>query len=484
MGGRGASSGGGNLRSGSATEGLRLREKDYTDELRSLIRQGLEGLVGTSTGLSLLTATSSPMLSLMPTDFPVTGSAQSSPEIAESEAPELVTSTKRNSLSSRPQPLVWLRTTRSNPCPCCGKHGWCEISEDGTKAHCMHREYGGTPIEYRGGGRIIELKEKEWVAVSQLAKRVMPVEKLPVEKLNEVNREFMRLCPLKPEHKSYLEAEGVPTNDIGSLVLSQATRIARELVRQFGEETVSRHPLLKQFTSRDGNRQFWGIAAGTNGILFPARNIDGQISGIQIRADNPTDKSQRYHWLSSEGKGGTPLSVFRGKAGAGGNEHAHTLVITEGYKKAAAINEAWGAPAISIAGVGAYSREELVRTVEALGIKRVVLAFDQDKHINSMVAEAEERMLRNLHQSNSELELNRLEWDISLGKGLDDAIKAGAELKLEKANLADKPVPAPASQEASGQVTTKLTETPQAVQGETLRKAQNEAERAKKVRQK
>jgi hypothetical protein len=247
------------------------------------------------------------------------------------------------------------------------------------------------------------------------------------------------------------------------------------LVTKFGEETASRHPVLKQFTSRDGERQFWGIAAGTNGILFPAKNVDGQITGIQVRADHPTDKSGRYRWLSSDGKGGTPLSVFNAKEGAASNNHAGTLVITEGYKKAAAINQHWGVPAISVAGVGAYSRDELIKTVEALNVKRVVLAFDQDKRANPMVQEAEIRLLKSLHNTLPNLELNKLEWDEAQGKGLDDAIKVKTELRVEKVNL---------DQIAPAQVADSTNEAKQAEQWKALRQAQIEADRARKVRHK
>jgi Domain of unknown function (DUF3854) len=363
------------------------------------------------------------------------------------------------------KPLVWLRTTRNNSCPCCGKYGWCEISDDGAKAHCMHSPNGGVRTEHRGGGRIFDLRSEQRVNPAYLPKRKPLFEKLDKLTLDRINRAFLAMCPLKPEHKEYLEKEGVPTNNIGSLTYCEAVTIAKTLVKRFGEETAARHPLLRKFASKDGSKQFWGLAVKSGGILFPAVNKDGQILGIQIRQDNPLDNSHRYYWLSSEGKGGTPLSVFKGNENS---PKTDTLVITEGYKKAAAINQHWGSPAISVAGVGAYNKDELIATVQALRAKQVVIAFDQDKRTNQMVQEAEERLLRNLSSALPDVNLKRLEWDEKKGKGLDDAIKAGAELKIQPVGESSTP---------------KSNEDKQNEEWEKLRQLQREAERIKKIRQ-
>jgi hypothetical protein len=248
--------------------------------------------------------------------------------------------------------------------------------------------------------------------------------------IDEINRAFLYLCALSEKHRHYLEGEGVPSEGCGSLAYKEATQIAKLLVEVYGAEKARRHPLLKEVTGKDG-RRWWTIAGATDGLLLPALSVEGLVLGIQIRKDRPRGKNDRYLWLSHDGLGGTPLSVFKDQGvtpGAG----AH-LIITEGYKKAAIAAAAYHCHAISLAGVRAYRDSELIATIKALEVSTVSLAFDQDKRANPHVKAAEQRLLRMLAAALPGLELYYLNWDEEKGKGLDDALGAGAEISFEKA---------------------------------------------------
>lgn len=370
-------------------------------------------------------------------------------------------SKNRNAFSNTNNlPVRWRRTTRKNPCPICSKPDWCEITDDGALAHCM-RVPSSRPAQHRMGGWYHDLLPRTGLSAADLRPKSKPAAALPgaenetlqplsITELNEVNSAFLSLCPLSTEHRSYLEGEGLSQEDLarcGSLVGRQAYKIARELIRRFGEATAKRHPLLKKVYSEDG-RSWWSIAGATTGILFPAVDLEGRILGIQVRRDHlqsvsgvesgeitenkvkTEDESRRYWWLSSEGKGGTPLTIFRAGPGAASEHH---VIITEGFKKAAVAARAWQCHAISLAGVHSYKDSELVNVIEGLKVKSISLAFDQDKRLKPTVHEAEQRLLRLLSALFPELDLYYLNWEEGFGKGLDDALKTGANFNFEPA---------------------------------------------------
>lgn len=329
----------------------------------------------------------------------------------------------------------WKRTNRHNHCPVCGKFGWCEVSDDRTKAHCMHTP-SAIEMHHRQGGWLHILVNSP--ALVATAADLRPVPQLPQPLapalVSQINRALLAHCPLNEKHQKYLEAEGVPPAGCGSLNYKAARDIARDLVNQFGEATARRHPALLEVTSKDG-RKWWTIASAADGLLFPATNHEGLILGIQIRKDQPKGSDDRYRWLSHEGLGGTPLTLFRAKAGAG---NSHYLIITEGYKKAAVAAGVWQCHAISLAGVNAYSESELIKTVEALGVTAISLAFDQDKRTKPQVQEAEQRLLRTLAAVFPRSAFYSLNWAGEKAKGLDDAVKSEVEIQLDPANFSGK----------------------------------------------
>jgi hypothetical protein len=256
----------------------------------------------------------------------------------------------------------------------------------------MHQSSGGQPTEYRGGGWIFQLGEdyERKVQMHQLAKQPKGLEMLPAKKVDEINRAFLKLNSLKAEHRASLLQAGVPLEGIGSLDQRRAEEIAQALLAQFGGETTRLHPLLRSLPSKASTTHSWTIAGAVgNGMLFPAVSVDGLILGIQLRLDHPPSGEERYRWLSSAGKGGTPLTVFRAKTDCSPHPHSkleplrrsgsakslevvpdqqgnegsgmtptnenssacvvritpeyrwETLLVTEGYKKAAVINQQW-----------------------------------------------------------------------------------------------------------------------------------------------
>ena len=117
----------------------------------------------------------------------------------------------------------------------------------------------------------------------------------------------------------------------------------------------------------------------SSGILIPIRNIQGLISGMQIRLDRPYD-GRKYVWLSSVNfpKGassGSPVHLA-GKAGD------KIVYITEGALKGDIAHAVSGETFVCVPGVNQYvNLEPFLRRMKELGSRQVYDAYDMDKFL-------------------------------------------------------------------------------------------------------
>lgn len=129
----------------------------------------------------------------------------------------------------------------------------------------------------------------------------------------------------------------------------------------------------------------------TNGIIIPVRNIDGLITGLQIRLDVPlknddSDKSgAKYIWHSSGSKPygtspGGPVQFI-------GNKHAKRVYVTEGYLKSYIAHCLSGETfAAMLSANSTAALKELFLTLVKNGTKTIVEVLDIDKYRNKNVA--------------------------------------------------------------------------------------------------
>lgn len=335
----------------------------------------------------------------------------------------------------------WARTNSKRPCQICGESGFCEVADNIQVAHCMNISAGGIPSNTRLGGayhklvgiRLLPQATAAGLRPAQPSSGKEEVTPLSKETINQLNQTFYGYLELSDKHRDYLQAAGVPgrwLNLCRSLRQKEAAKLALRLVDRYGEQVCERHPLLVKLRTKDGKRTWWTIAGAADGILFPAFNLEGQLLGFQLRKSEPKGSNDRYIWLSHDGLGGTPLTTFQALPGA---ENSHMVIASEGFKKAAPAAEHWGCHGISLAGVSAYKEMELVKEIEGLGVSVIALAFDQDKRQKPQVQKAETRLLNLLAVMLPEVSIYILNWDIEKGKGLDDALLAGAEFKFDPA---------------------------------------------------
>ena len=177
------------------------------------------------------------------------------------------------------------------------------------------------------------------------------------------------------------------------------------------------------FYQKDGT---WTLnfCSYTAGILLPARDVEGRISGFQIRLDtplkNPDETSNKpgakYIWLSSSGKqngcsSGSPVHLI-------GDRNAKTVYVTEGVLKADVAHCLTGRTFAAIAGANNLtSLEELFNVVSRTGTQLIVEAHDMDKYKNEMV----DKGASAIHQLANKygMDCRRLTWNPNY-KGIDD----------------------------------------------------------------
>ncbi len=344
--------------------------------------------------------------------------------------------------ATTPRQRQWKRSSFKTPCPVCyNKKNECSFTQDFYEPQVVycHHTPSDTPAPIssvkKSWKHLIGMVSNKMTATAADLRPAQPVTATPapqpisLEQIDNINRAYLALCPISKKHKKLLESDGIPSEGIGTLFYKDAPKIAKKLVDRFGANVCRQHPVFREVEGKDG-RNWWTIASAADGMLFPATNFSGQILGVQIRKDNPLGSADRYRWQSSGGLGGTPMTVFQAAPGTTG---AHSVIITEGYKKAAIASKTWNCHSISLAGVNAYKIDDLISTIDALKLSVVTLAFDQDKREKKQVKDAEQLLFRRLVAALPRVEFYFLNWDQALGKGLDDALKAGAEFAFESA---------------------------------------------------
>jgi hypothetical protein len=108
----------------------------------------------------------------------------------------------------------------------------------------------------------------------------------------------------------------------------------------------------------------------------------------------------------------------------------YILYATEGEKKGIFSNEMLRSPFVSFPGVNSWALlfegkvgERPIDIIKAKGVKIFVVAFDADKSVNENVLAAEKQVVEALQ--NEGLIIGLAEWNMSLGKGMDDLLKSG-----------------------------------------------------------
>lgn len=163
------------------------------------------------------------------------------------------------------------------------------------------------------------------------------------------------------------------------------------------------------------NQGQWTLKIPGRGILIPVRDIQGQIQGLQVRLDNV--ERRKFRWVSSAGlEEGCGAKTWVHLAG----EPRPLMLLTEGPMKADVIHFLTGQTVLAVAGVNSLTQlRPVLEELRAVGMEKVMTAFDMDYLINPHVRAGQENLAHLLDQCG--ISYGTYLWDPRY-KGLDDYI--------------------------------------------------------------
>ena len=237
---------------------------------------------------------------------------------------------------------------------------------------------------------------------------------------------LLRRLELSAEDRADLHRRGIDDAAIArhgyrTLPIRGRSQIARELLREHGEEALRGVPGF--FIKAAGLGNYWTIA-GAAGLLIPVRDADGLIVGLQIRSHDIKDS--RYRWFSSTGKpggcgSGAPIHA------AAPTKHGGERWITEGSIKANIAADRLGQIVLAVPGVANW--RSALETIDALPhTGGIVVAFDADFRSKLSVLHSLHELIDALRDRGHAVRVAT--WDQAGGKGIDDLLVAGGAYRL------------------------------------------------------
>lgn len=326
--------------------------------------------------------------------------------------------------STRKSKKGWLRVTKDNPCPICGKPDWCMVSADGKAAICPRVE---SPQNLGEAGYLHKLdsddSEDEPSYVRRSASRSSPptTTDFPIAKVARRHTAYATLLEdalsLSDDHAANLKARGLPSevveaNGYRTLPKNDRRQLAAKVTADVKVAGVPGFYL-------DGDKPSLNGAAG---LLIPIRAASRSIVACQIRRDR-VDGGGKYMWLSSSGMDygsgpGSPAHL----AWPQDLEYPGIVVVTEGALKADIIAHFLKCPAIGVAGVASW-RKAVDMLVQLLP-REVALAFDNDRFENKVVQDNLTKLEDKLIAEH--FKVYEVQWPLNY-KGFDDYLATGAK---------------------------------------------------------
>lgn len=282
----------------------------------------------------------------------------------------------------------------------------------------------------------VEFSVKEYFTKKKVAQEIKMA---PVADMDAFYRAFTEVQPLSDEDREYLLGRGVRENDLKDFFSDR--RDTEQLLREIQSKLnwkMSRYIGIPGIfcKKKDGKKYIRLSARKSKGIGIKIYNQEGQVIAVQYR-NHVATKSGRYFWYSSSfankeeypaysdgASPGTPV----GFESARGPKKYPSVVITEGKFKALELANR-GLDCFTVQGVETWKRiiPELEKYFTRKEKRRIWLAFDADLKTNSAVARATYLFHKELVKSG--YDVGFLDWDIELGKGIDDALIAGAKIR-------------------------------------------------------
>lgn len=376
--------------------------------------------------------------------------------------------------------------SKTNRCPICGGPDWCGImpgkeggelvvcQRDNMKTNligrdgqyyiylCDSRQAKASIYEEAGQRRAKELKRQGKNLCGFDYAKLQSHELIPVDviepldnkKLDKIYRGLLSELTLEEEHYQYLKGEGwtdglISKHHICSFPVKDFERYKNKIVQKNPMRVQLAERLVKKFGSLEGvpgaylNKNGRWTFAGNPGILFPLYDADGNLYRLRIRLNQDTGYG-KYHNFSSfkedkEAAGQGYLKNYYQKGCQAGNnigiysdaqDDMFLCYITEGEKKGILGESYLKNPVISVPGVNSYAKvlegllgQRPIDVMKRKGVHILIIAFDADKEKNMAVLKSQSYLAEALQKEGITVAVAN--WDISLGKGLDDLLVGG-----------------------------------------------------------
>ena len=287
----------------------------------------------------------------------------------------------------------------------CGSGSYCLRYPTGWTL-CYRVESPRPKIDRRGVPGWLHAPDAErplprWIPPSE------PQERLPSEQLAVCNRFLLGQFTLTARHRAHLQKDrGLPDSAIDTYSFRSipepafADVIARQVAERFPEDW-QRIPGL---VLRAGKPRL--VCGSAEGLLIPARDLDGRIDGFRLRLDSPGNGG-KYRWLS--GAGG-PSSGSHPSWWPAPSPQTQ-LRICEGELKAAVLAQRLGFPCIAAPGCQDLAGPQVLAWLHRLKPDRLLLTVDPDAFWNRHVGTATDRACRILQRLPCRFEVECFPWD-------------------------------------------------------------------------
>jgi len=283
----------------------------------------------------------------------------------------------------------FLPSNRSNDCPVCGDiSGKCRTKNDGGQEFVLCMTNGDAKLfDLIDGYKCVKPGSKGWAtftpdttqpqvsyeerqqrrAQREAEEKAVYQAGLNVDKRHAAYSQVVAQLPLHSDDRADLERRGLSAATVASFASIEPWQVLSQ-------------PVSGRTPGSDGRK----LLSKYSGYLVPARNIEGQITGFQIRNRAAGDGDPKYPWLSTQSRpanlqsGELPITYAPGNGGA--------VNLCEGLLKPSVAAEAHGTKFIGAAGGNfASSPQQLSEYLAKLNPETVILCPDGGAVANRQV---------------------------------------------------------------------------------------------------
>lgn len=327
----------------------------------------------------------------------------------------------------------WRSVSHRSPCGVCKSTKRCGYTLDGRVRKCCYALDGGVGHGSDDVGDFA-LYFNDTVP-GAIRKTFTPPADPPVADAGTCHAVYTALlaaCGLSVEHRAQLTRRGLSDADITAAGYATLPRGGRERAAILATVAASFGGI-----PADVPGLHLGKLPDVDGILVPARDELGRITGVKVRRDRG---EPRYLWLSSNGQGGAKArnaahvpAAAREILSSATDQQAQVARLTEGELKADVATALSGVATLAVP--GAMAARTALPALRALHVQVVRLSWDSDARANCHVAGGLERAAHLLSNELPGVAVEVETWATTADhspKGIDDALAAGVALQVHQ----------------------------------------------------